>query len=106
MLLSEYIFFKNVPKSKLDSSEGNQTSIIVAYILLLHSRPLLNTHMLDLCPFNQVFYLPKFLKPLRLCESKVIFDFVPAAKKHKFLILAFLINPPSTVIDKWRRIGP
>jgi hypothetical protein len=36
----------------------------------------------------------------------VIFDFVPAAKKHKFLILAFLINPPSTVIDKWRRIGP
>jgi hypothetical protein len=35
----------------------------------------------------------------------VIFNFVPAAEKHIFLIIAFLINTPSTAIDKWRRIG-
>jgi hypothetical protein len=35
----------------------------------------------------------------------VILDFVPPAEKHIFLIISFLINTPSTAIDKWRRIG-
>lgn len=58
--------------------------------------------MLDLRSLQQFPDLPKFARCLTLSKSEMILQFIPSAKKNKFLIIALLIDTPCTTVRKRR----
>lgn len=68
--------------------------------------PLLDSHMFNLSALHQILDPPKLVERIRLGKFKMVLHLIPSAEQHEFLILPFLVNPPSASVREGRRIRP